>query len=455
MTIPITLITPYANPAGTFRASGITDMVRIVPVPRKYWNELDVAGASFKFNVGLDPDIRSLIFTVQNRTVSHVLGIELTLPPYLRSDLGSSFNVPPRGDTVTPPVAVVPTVVGDLIRGDWSIIETDVLVGGSRYSGAGKGIINVYISFNEAQVGTLDPAIYNDEIVFTVTPLNVNGPVFVDANAEDPIDLNEFVDDETENIPRDDDKIPGRDEKVVEVPVFIPEEVEVEVEVLKWIDGTDGQTKDWPPPEGWTVEADGRMYPPILEPKGDCEVVTGTERDPETIPEDQRTPLEQLLVESKDTSPSFGANTLRRGYVVDVDQYLAGHSTNRVTRRTILYIIADAISGDQKFKIINYAKTFIDGSPVPNPATNEEMTIFFEKTNLYTRYVKEGTLVPGFPLRFDPLMSRRVRNAVEEGTKLQVAADADEDELKRLRYMSTSVALVNNIATNGEGTKVS
>jgi len=441
MTVPVTLVTPFQDFPNTFRASSITDMFRVVPAPDKYWNNLPVLGSSFIYDVGIKPKIRPLVFTFQNRTVSHTLRVELTLPPYLRSDLGTTFDIPHRGDTETPPILFKP-------------IATDVALSVVPFEGTGKGIINVWISFSEAQAQTFIPGLFPDAIIFDVRPLDVRGPVFVDELAPIPVDLNEELEEE-DTVPRDDDVVtppdePEEEKTVVEVPVFIDREVEVEIEVNKWIDGTDGQSKDWPPPTGWEVGNDGRMYPPVP-PASECELDTGTERDVEDIPEEDRTPLEQLLFESKNIPPSFGASTRRRGYIIDLDPLLDGFNTGRVTGRTIELLVADSAEGDVGFKIINWKTTFRNGFPVPNPTTNTELKDFFDKSNLWTGYVKQGATIPGAPFSIDRVSTRVIMNLLEKGEKLFVKSNADEGDIRAIRRLGNVMALVREIETNGEG----
>jgi len=450
MTVPVILVTPYQDPPNTFRATSITDMFRVVPAPDKYWKDLDSLGASFIYDVGLGPEVRSLIFTFQNRTVSHTLRVTLTLPPYLRSDIGNVFDVPRIMDTTTPPV-VVPDDLPEGVR-FYPIIVPETF---APIEGSGKGIINVWISFSEEQAKTYIPGTFEEAIIVDVVPLNVNGPVFVDETAVDPIDLNEKLE-EGDTVPRDDDVITPPDEEPtdeaeLEVPVFIDRDVEVPVEVIKWIDGTDGQSKDWPPPAGWQAGNDGRMYPPIIE--SECEVITGTERNVEDIPEDQRTPLEQLLFESLGIAPTFGGATQRRGYVIDLDPLLSGFNTSRVTGRTIELLIGDSKKDGIGFKIINWKKTFKNGETVP-PPSNSEIRQLFEKTELYTGHLKEGVIVPGGIFSPDRLVSLSIKKLLDENKKLYVAEDADEGDLRRIRIWGTTMALVKDIEANGEGKPV-
>ena len=432
MTVPVILVTPFLEPPNTFRATRLTDMFRVVPTPQKYWNALGTAGASFIYDVGLDPQISSLIFTFQNRTVSHTLRVELDLPPYLRSDLGTIFDVPAIGDTTTPPVAM------------------------EQYAGPGKGLINIVISFSEPQALTFVPGTFEDFIVFTIRPLDVAGPVFVDKFAPFPIDLNKIITSD-DTVPRDDDKVTPKDEEpkdknIIEVPVFIDREVEVPIEVNKWVDGTDGKSKTWPPPPGWSVGNDGRMYPPV--PPAEVCDTTGTTRDPADVPESERTPLERLLFESKDIPASFGQNTKRRGYVIDIEPLLDGFNTGRATGRTIELLVADSDDQSVGFKIINYKKTFRNGQTVPNPVTNDEMKNYFEKSNLYTGYIKQGVNIPGSPFSLDKLAVLSIRDSLSKGKKIFVKDDDDEAQLRRIRLYGNVMALVKDIETNGEGKSV-
>jgi len=480
MTVPVTLVTPFQDPPNTFRASSIADMFRVVPSPGKYWNALrpdvgtlrQLSAASFIYDVGINPKVRSLIFTFQNRTISHTLRVELILPSYLRSDLGNVFDIPHRGDTETPPVAVLtnpsptpvatdfvfsPKLLFSTIAPSADFVGTSPASGSEQWQGSGKGLINVLISFSETQAQTFVPGTFEDAIIFKVTPLNVAGPVFVDESAPIPVDLNEVVG-EDDTVPRDDDVVTPEDEEpmdkgVVEVPVFIDREVEVTVEVNKWIDGTDGQSKDWPPPTGWEVGNDGRMYPPVPDPEV-CEVTTGTERDIEDIPEEERTPLEQLLFESKDIPPTFGGDTRRRGYIIDLDPILEGFNTGRVTGRTIELLVADSDDDDVGFKIINWKTTFRNGQQVPDPTTNEEMRAFFEKSNLWTGYLKQGVTIPGAFFNPDAIVTRTLKQLLEEGTKLSVKSDDDENDIRRHRLWGNVMTLVKDIETNGEGKPV-
>jgi len=417
MTTDVTLVRPYQDPIDTFRATSIAEMFMVVPRPRKYWNVLNTAGASFIYDMGIDPEVRSLIFTFQNRTVSHTLRVELDLPPYLRSNLGNVFDVPAIGE-------------GEV----------------------GKGIINAVFNFSEAQAATVVPGVDEDFIIFNVQPLGVNGPVFVSTLTIPPVDLNEVTED-TDDVVVDDDVVTDTEETptdIPEEPIFIEKEVVVNVEVNKWISGLDGQSHDWPPPTGWEVGNDGRMYPPIIIPDP-CEVTTGTERDIENISAGDRTPLEQLIYEARDVPPSFGSDTKRRGYIVDVDPFLTGVNTSRVSGRTIELIVADAKDNDVGFKIINWKKYFRNGQLVPDAVSNDEMKQFFLDSNIGVSYLKQGEIASGSWFSRYRIMTNSIKRLLEDGRKIEVENDDDDGALRTKRNWVTIMALVREIEMNGEG----
>jgi len=274
----LTLIRPFVDPANTFRAVSISDMFKIVPEPQKYWNTLETDGSSFQYDVGVNSLIRSLFFSIQNRTVSHTLRVELTLPSYIKSDHN---------------------------------LQVDVTK---------ETIKNIILSFDEEQVKTILPGVIQDFIIFDVYPINVNGPVFVSTTMAYPPDLNETVGYiESGSVP--DPIIPGEG---TEGPIFIDRDVEVQVEVIKWIDGTDDTSKPWPPPNGWSVGSDGKMYPPLPSPSN-CDIVSdGTGRDGD-LSNAILTPLEKLIKESLiNVPPTYGTDTRRRGYVIDTSSVLTG-----------------------------------------------------------------------------------------------------------------------------------
>lgn len=103
-----TLVRPFQDPIGTFRAHEIADMFLVVPSPR----------ARYEYSVGAPPNIRPIVFTIQNRTISNTLQVTLTLPDYLRVIIGNIgpiaapaanpfvFHVGARGDTTDRKIVV-------------------------------------------------------------------------------------------------------------------------------------------------------------------------------------------------------------------------------------------------------------------------------------------------------------------------------------------------------------
>src|SRR5512135_2760328 len=269
-----TLVRPFQDPIGTFRAHEIADMFLVVPSPR----------ARYEYSVGAPPNVRPIVFTIQNRTISNTLQVTLTLPDYLRVIIGNIgpiaapaanpfvFHVGARGDTTTFPIAIDPPI---LANGSASIefqqlakaafAEQNIAIRETILQPVvfGNGLVNIVVKFDEAQATTFFPGDTIEDIIFDVVPLDVTGPVYVDVNAAPPVDLNPLLDlspDNTGSIPATSG---SATQDIVEVPVIVEKEVPVPDQVPRWIDGTDGLLKDGSPPEGWIIAADGRAYPPI------------------------------------------------------------------------------------------------------------------------------------------------------------------------------------------------
>jgi len=413
-----TLIRPFVDPLNTFRAHVVTDMFKIVPTPEKYWNELPTTGASFQYDIGIKSGIRSLIFSFQNRTVSHILRVELTLPPYIKSEKGTIFDI--------------------------SI----------------DSIENVIFHFSEEQVQFMLPGVSYDSILFDIYPINVNGPVFVNELSIDPVDLNAEFGNIGDKPVLPPDALP---EGVLEVPVFISKEVEVN----KWIDGTDGQSKDWPPPPRWTVGEDGAMYPPLPDANVCDTVGTGTGRDGDLSNRVDLTPLEILIKESlMNTAPTYGSSNRRRGFVINPLPILTGDpdQSEQIFRKTISYMVTDSNINNTDFKIINWQKTFTDGTTVParnNLVSTSSITSYLGWAEIGSGFGKEGeypklpgsTMING--MSFPPQIAFWTENYIKEGEKIDVPSILLPREFETRRAATAAASIISDIKVTGQGSLLS
>ena len=392
------LIQPFVDPPNSFRARTVNDLTFIVPERTEF--------STLQFDVGLDPRIDPIIFSIQNRCLNTTLRVKLTLPQFLRSNLGTEFLIPAIGDSDTPPILYYDreSRVGPAI-GERSFTVTDFA--GAVWptvpevaplpTGAGKGLINVTLTFSEAQAKTLNPDIYNEKIIFDIFPnAELTGPIFIGTLIGKPANLNlepelEFPIDDSEPI------VTGS----VDPPVLtITESIEVEklvpIPTLGFLPGADGVTNDGvkflaggdlvegPPPTGWITQADGRSYPPIiLDPVCDPVTVDGPDGIRlEDIPEEERTLVQSLLLGAKDRPPTFGSLNVRRGFVIEPRPFLMGDARNRalIERLGPQAVVADFIPGRPDFKII-----------VMTPEHRDEFRLQVRKElDLVIAAVKEG-----------------------------------------------------------------
>ena len=361
------IIQPFVDPPNSFRARTVSDMYFITPAREGF--------STLEFDVGLDPTIEPIVFSIQNRCLNIALRVNLFIPPFLRSNLGSEFLVPAIGDTTTSPIsffnrdAKIGPQIGEE-QGDTFTVPGSVQLP----VGSGKGLINVTLTFSEAQAKTLNPNIYRDKIIFDIFPNEeLTGPVFVSTTIGKPKDLNGI----DEVVPIDDDE-PGL--TFLEVPPGVTHSIEVEklVPTLApgFVPGADGVTDagvaftagegpiEGPPPAGWTTEADGRAYPPII-PDLVCDPVTGAGPDGvalEDIPEAELTSLQRLLRDTKDFPKSFGSLTKRRGFLIESRTFFRGNNSNinQAIRISPQVVVADSIPGRHEFRIIARSPVFTD-----------------------------------------------------------------------------------------------
>lgn len=458
----MTIVRPFTDPINTFRAQIIEDMFFIVPDRREF--------SQFVFNVGLDPKIKPFIFSIQNKTVNTTLRVKLTLPSYLRSNLGEEFLVPFIGDTTTPPLVFpLPAETEGRVetRGLDShisnLIDTGQLgqfVGEGepiQFEGTGKGFVNVRFTFIEQQVKILNPGNIIDDIVFDIFPNEeLTGPVFVSTEITPPKDLNLVEDD----FPVDDDQsIDSIEPEVITITEIEEVIVEVPVPTPSFVAGANGTTNDGvtfvagdtvsgPPPVGWVTEADGRAYPPIIPPT-ECDVFGGSEDD---VSEDELTPLQLLVRDSQNRPPSFGVLTQRRGFVVDAKGQLIGNSPGRVSRRTVELIVADSVPGKQEFTIVGKSITFVDGTPIPRDALTND---YFDTVNLMVSLVKEGQVAPFSAFRpstfRNSALSKTIKTAFDNDDDLVVPVTLSPSELQTFRIAATALGLLRELRQNGPG----
>ena len=422
---------PFSNPPDSFRAGTVSDMYFVTPERTEF--------STLEFDIGLDPKIAPIIFSIQNRCLNMTLRVNLTIPSWLRSNLGFEFLVPAIGDNTLSPISSDSAFV----------------------AGSGKGLINVTLTFSEAQANTLIPNIHTDKIIFDIFPNDtLTGPVFVSTVVGTPKDLNG----QEEEFPVDDD-VPISEIPAEPVNTFITEAIEVEVPVPTlapgFTAGVDGVTNDGisfiagsvvngPAPIGWTTEADGRSYPPII-PDPVCDPVTGAGPDGialEDIPEEQLTPLQKLLLESKSIPRTFGSLTQRRGFLIEPRPFLEGNSSNisTVVRLSPQVVVADSIPGRTDFKIIARGSAPIDSFTTQ---INDEI-------DANVAAVKEGQRIgspfgSGFFRRLF-VESLILTKILEEGDRLEVKKDQNTpEELQIARVVGPAASILFNLKNEGAG----
>ena len=378
MTIPIVLVSPWVDPPDTFRATKLSDLYYIVPSLASF--------SSFEYNVGVPQPETKKIFSIQNRTVSHILRVDLTLPPYLRSNLGSSFYIAPIGDT-TPPVA-------------------DVLLNDLNFFGVGMGLINLTITFEESQMIDYVPVDggYNSSFAMNIYPIGVSGPVYVKNNVPIPEDLNN-TDEEAPIDGTPTDNTPD-ETKIVEVPIIVEKEVPVPDNKLRWRDGTTGEIKEGSPPDGWTTAADGAAYPPLVDPcTGDTELpeigtnpVTGRKAcslgktrnsldecqpvrcAPGNVWDDTQneciriedqdfvSPLEMLVIATEYVPAREGSS--RIGANVNPFSYLLGGGAISISNECVSMVVCTIGPTEADFAILNHSAKTVEGIIVDVPQGN-------------------------------------------------------------------------------------
>ena len=432
------LVDPFVDPPNTFRARTIEDTFFIVP-GRGLFDR-------FEFDVGLEPDIGPFIFSIQNKTVNTVLRVNLTLPSYLRSNLGTVFDVPFIGDTSTPPIKLSRLTV----------------FGGAPppldFVGAGKGLINVSLTFSEAQAKTFNPGKIIDDLIFDIFHRDeLTGPIFVSTTIREPKDLNPEVRREAElsgitalqvSVPLDSGDLDAQ----IEISSPVTASVE-EVSFAPpppsphWVDGTDGRLKVGSPPAGWITEADGRSYPPLDQPEP--EVVESVEVD--GIDTGSLSPIEQLFVETnRTTAPSFGSETSRKGFVIDVIPLLDGVQINRIVRQVPQLLVADSVPSDTRFKIVNTSDTFPDGNPVPIPEIDSRIREYFDQVNFHVGVIKQDEPVPfSFDTATQSAINNAIRRLLDTGDPVVVKGDVSEAQQQNLRIIVTSAAILKQLITTG------
>jgi len=464
------LVRPFIDPVNTFRAQIVEDMFFIVPDRREF--------SRFEFDVGLDPEIKSFIFSIQNKTVNTTLRVKLTLPSYLRSSLSTEFLVPFIGDTTTPPIVFLSEAEREARVGTLGLDPriTDLLDTGRLgslldeppvliFEGTGKGLTNVTITFSEAQAKTFNPGNIIDDIVFDIFPNEeLTGPVFVSTVITPPKNLNI----EEGEFPVDDDLSTGSIEpEVITITETIEVPVEVPVPTPAFIAGADGVTNEGvsfnagdqvpgPPPTGWTTEADGRAYPPIVpelecDPLGESDDDDGDDDDGTTL-----TPLQQLVKNAESVPLSFGGETKRRGFVVDAKGQLTGNDPGRVSRRTVEHIVADSVPGKQQFVIVARSPKFVDGTSIRTSffggGSNRD---YFNTVNIMTATIKEGKTLGidiGDSSTFRNFaLSRIIKNAFDNNDDLVVPQTLSSAELQTFRIAATTLGLLRELRQNGPG----
>lgn len=451
---PIYVLQSFQDPANSFRAQSVTEMAFIVPAREEF--------SKFTYDVGIEPQIRSVIFSIQNRTINARLRVTLTIPPYLRSNLGTEFVIAPKGSEKIPPINIGPRW-GPSPEGAEPFDGPLLFTTGD----VSTGRINVTLIFSEEQAKTLDPGIIVDQIIFDIFPdPPITGPIFVDTRIQPPGDLNTIPEDDDgdgEDIPVDGDgPVTGSDEpEVVTITEFVTQSVEIPVLGPGFVAGADGITNDGepfvagdlvegPPPTGWTTEADGRAYPPII-PDTECDPTGEPGAD---VPDEELTPLQLLVRQSQDIAPSFGTATRRRGFLIEPDLFLEGVDPTRVTRTTPLLVVADIVPGRNEFKIIATSPDFRNGTPINrnDPFTAE----YFNLTQLHTSVVKEGERIPySFRDFRNWALSTVLDKIVNRGDRLEVPGDLSSPRsLQNFRVLATAASLVVGIQNDGSGNPV-
>ena len=473
------VVQPFVDPPNSFRAQTVNDLTFIVPERTEF--------STLEFDVGLDPKIDPIIFSIQNRCLNTTLRVKLTLPQFLRSNLGNEFLIPAIGDSDTAPIiyfdrestvgpAIGESDVADLTERLKNRLGEDVSSDLFSFftvpdllplpTGAGTGLINVTLTFSEAQAKTLNPDVYNEKIIFDIFPNDVlTGPIFVSTTIGKPRNLNLVPD---QDFPIDDNEpiITGS----VDPPLLvITESIEVEklvpTPVIAFNPGADGVTDDGfeftagegpitgPPPAGWTTEADGRAYPPII-PDPVCDPATGTAADGtplEDIPENELTPLQKLLLSAKDVPPTFGSITKRRGFVIEPRPFLDGDTTNIATtiRLSPNVVVADSIPGRADFRIIRRSGHVTDGFTAQ---INKELDIVIAA-------VKEGNTV-GSPLGgAEPLRlfieSVRLSKIIENGERFNIGTSTKTaEQLQIARVIAPAASILFTLQNEGAGAQV-
>lgn len=431
---PMRLVRPFQDPANTFRAHMVTEMFYVVPNREKF--------SQFVFDVGIDPKVKPYIFSIQNRSINTALRCKLTLPPYLRSSLGDTFDIPFVGDTQTHP------------------IQLSDPASGSFGTGTGKGLINIVVSFSEEQAKTLFPPGQDDAIVFDFYPRDtLTSPIFIDSTIAPPQDLNGVI--ITGSVPVDNDVPPETTvPTVVKIPVYVTQSVEIPVAAAYWrngveitVDGTlysADSLVPGSPPVGWHYEADGRAYPPL--PSNPCDPSGATGAG--GIAGGQNTPLQALVLAASKLPPTFGTQTVRRGYVIDVLPFFTGDQTNRIARTEPQFIVADGISGDTKFKIIKTGGYNSSSLNLLPSKTDQQLVI--NDVNQIVSLVKEGVIPHiAFAITDDQrrvaLAASKVNDVINEGKKINVSSDLSDSALLQLSIVGLASALLTEIKANGEG----
>ncbi len=423
---PMRLLDAFLDPVDTFRAVTIADTFFIVP-DRELFD-------SFEFDVGIPPDIGPFVFSIQNKTINTTLRVNLTLPSYLRSNLGTVFDVPFIGDTTTPPI---------------QSSEID-------FVGSGTGLINVSLTFSEAQARTFTPGNIRDEIIFDIFNRDeLTGPVFVSTLIQVPVDLNPAIAARAElsDLALQNVRVPvdggDLDAEFSTETVTTASVQEVEFAPLTpepfWTDGTDGQLKSGSPPAGWITEADGRAYPPL-------DTVDATELETTATTEAEvLSPIEQLFAETNRTVvPSFGSETSRKGFIVDVVPLLTGVSPSRIIRQVPQLLVGDSVPSDIRFKIVNWSDTFPDGNLVPNPEIDSKTREYFDEVSFHVGLIKQDEPVPfSFATAVQSSVNKSIKRVLSTGEQVLVPDDVSEVLQQNLRIIVTAVAILKQLTTTG------
>lgn len=456
--VPFALVQQFKDPTNTFRARNITDMYRIVPRPTAF----------YEYDIGAPPRILPVIYSVQNRTVSHPLEIRLTLPSYLRvivADVGPIAAPPenpfvfriaarglptkfPRGEILT--IDRIAERFRTLVAEEFSKSELDFRNTTLTPSDPETGLVNLLVVFDEGQALTLDPNRYTERIVFDVFPTRVSGPVFVSLEATTPEDLNR-----TATIELLAEDVAEEADRIVEVPVVVETQTFVPDLVPRWIDGTDGLLKSGSAPTGWTAEADGRYYPPIV-PSAlgiEAERITGVLGLILTGAETASfTPLETLVNEVSSAAPIFIGAT-RRGFLVDVSEFFQGIQPQRIARESIDMLVAD-IGIENQFQILNWPDTFVNGQSVPSPILDARTREFFEFVNEGVEQVRTDDIPFTMATARQWTVSSTAKKILDTNERFNVSANLSQDDIQILRSVGTVCAIVRDIRRNGVGIPV-